>query len=891
MKKITLVALFLSLGLLLSACANNKGNTEHTEHTEHTENTESTDEILDSSTDQIEDTENRDEVSSEDDQENNGNTEEEHEHIWNEATCTEPKFCDICGKTVGNALEHSWDNGITIEEPTEESDGEKLYTCYVCNETMTQIIPNKNHEHNYTETQVFQATCTEGGYTTYYCLCGENYKEDYVQAIGHAWKAATCTAAKICTVCEITEGSAKGHNWKAATCTTAKTCTTCGTTEGSAKGHNWKAATCTTPKTCTTCGATEGNAKGHSWGSSTGLSSKPCTTCGATPSSPYGYSKLPKQAMKTLYEQMYAACEEFTTNKGTVTATNGKFVIKKISLDLSTLTVNEAVATWKIFEIENPQFYWLSNTVQVTGNTLELCIDGLYANGEYRTKCDTAIAGMVTDCSKVLTSGMKEVEKAMAIHDFIIGRMNYAYEADGCTPEADIWAHNMTGCAERKSGVCESYAKTYYYLCKLNGIECIMVTGYIGEGKHAWNLVKIQGQWYGVDCTADDNGTDILLYLNFGMNEDKMNENHRIETPQEEGEDYLYPLPSLAEHSIAVVELYKNGGFVDTYLNIDAAFAAMTDRNGEYEVRLKKYDLVGPLLWSSDAVEYHIAATKTPVVKSITLRGNVIDAGNGYATATSLYIDHTLELQCHLQIYDSIIAGEGSLDLKSKKLSLQGKLVTMYIPIMGSLDSKAPSEMYVGVEGNGRNVEFNGSVKVHTISEKNENISPFLFRGDTEIVKAKVHQVKVLLWEGSVHIQEYCPPETDSIALISIESEGNVKVDKITSNREYVSIDCRFRTLEEYPTLTIGSSNTKVRLALDGKMTIVVTDINGNEVSRYTESVRPEDLTVPVATLLDKKVMDKMEIYFIHWIENVGGDHINHTDEYMLNSKNQIVRK
>ena len=56
------------------------------------------------------------------------------------------------------------------------------------------------------------------------------------------------------------------HEWKDATCTTAKTCTKCGITEGEPLGHSWKEATCTTPKTCTRCGVAEGIALGHTYG-------------------------------------------------------------------------------------------------------------------------------------------------------------------------------------------------------------------------------------------------------------------------------------------------------------------------------------------------------------------------------------------------------------------------------------------------------------------------------------------------------------------------------------------------------------------------------------------------------------------------------------------------
>lgn len=73
------------------------------------------------------------------------------------------------------------------------------------------------HTHDY-KTVVTKPTCTEEGYTTYTCDCGDTFQDDLAQALGHQWKEATCTEAKICSVCYKSEGSAKGHDFMEGTC-------------------------------------------------------------------------------------------------------------------------------------------------------------------------------------------------------------------------------------------------------------------------------------------------------------------------------------------------------------------------------------------------------------------------------------------------------------------------------------------------------------------------------------------------------------------------------------------------------------------------------------------------------------------------------------------------
>ena len=90
-----------------------------------------------------------------------------------------------------------------------------------------------DHAHNY-EAVITAPTCTEGGYTTYTCECGDSYIGDYVDALGHTeeiipGKEATCTETgltegKKCSVCgEITVQQevvdALGHDFAEGTCT------------------------------------------------------------------------------------------------------------------------------------------------------------------------------------------------------------------------------------------------------------------------------------------------------------------------------------------------------------------------------------------------------------------------------------------------------------------------------------------------------------------------------------------------------------------------------------------------------------------------------------------------------------------------------------------------
>ena len=191
-------------------------------------------------------------------------------------------------------------------------------------------------EHKY-DSVVTAPDCTNGGYTTYTCSCGDTYRADEVGATGHTngtavkendnlptcsvggsydmvvyctvcqaevsretttvnptgahtWVDADCTTPKTCSVCNVTEGEALGHTWTDATCTAPKTCSVCNVTEGSALGHTGGSATCTEAPVCSVCGETYGKANGHAWTNATCDAPKTCSVCGITEGKALGHS-------------------------------------------------------------------------------------------------------------------------------------------------------------------------------------------------------------------------------------------------------------------------------------------------------------------------------------------------------------------------------------------------------------------------------------------------------------------------------------------------------------------------------------------------------------------------------------------------------------------------
>lgn len=206
------------------------------------------------------------------------------------ATCGEAgrvdTICSNCGEVISTKEipatgEHTWDNGTVTTEPTENEPGVRTFTCAVCSQTKTEVIPATG-AHTFVFTKNVAPSCTEAGYDLYTCRdCGASEQRNVKPALGHKWDSGKVTTEPTetapgvrtytCTVCGevktevIPATGAHTHKWDAGKVTTAPTATTPGVRT----------------YTCTICGQTKEEVIPPTGGS---------TVCPGGPSCPsYGF--------------------------------------------------------------------------------------------------------------------------------------------------------------------------------------------------------------------------------------------------------------------------------------------------------------------------------------------------------------------------------------------------------------------------------------------------------------------------------------------------------------------------------------------------------------------------------------------------------------------------
>ncbi|MDR2566286.1 MAG: transglutaminase-like domain-containing protein [Bifidobacteriaceae bacterium] len=160
-------------------------------------------------------------------------------------------------------------------------------------------------------------------------------------------------------------------------------------------------------------------------------------------------------------------------------------------------------------------------------------------DAEMRQEKQQAIADQVAEAiDEVITDGMSDRDKAMALNKWLAGHAKYDYDALALIEETDDLVaslalfvdypnnQNAYGVLVEGKGVCASYAQGYKALADAAGLQAVVVTGVVLDSgsRHAWNKVFMDGKWQAVDPTwnddPNDSGEELSKY--FGVTDDSL---------------------------------------------------------------------------------------------------------------------------------------------------------------------------------------------------------------------------------------------------------------------------------------------------------------------------------------------------------------------------------
>lgn len=151
---------------------------------------------------------------------------------------------------------------------------------------------------------------------------------------------------------------------------------------------------------------------------------------------------------------------------------------------------------------DHPELFWVHNREEVYTTSYKGTDYCRFSPGY--TYTEQEISEIMTEMQNAVNEVNAEITQNASDYDKV--KMIYTYLIDHTEYEASDDDQNIAGVFWKKKAVCAGYARAVQYLLEQLGIPCIYVEGSARDSDegHAWNIVKINEQYYYVDATNGD---------------------------------------------------------------------------------------------------------------------------------------------------------------------------------------------------------------------------------------------------------------------------------------------------------------------------------------------------------------------------------------------------
>ncbi len=180
---------------------------------------------------------------------------------------------------------------------------------------------------------------------------------------------------------------------------------------------------------------------------------------------------------------------------------------------------------------DNPDLFFVGRRCTLTAKGLfNFCSVEYYIDKETYEEQKEKLNEVCDEVISSLTDPDDEFRTELEIHDFIVKNCKYRLE------HGEFVYSSAYGAIVNGEAACEGYSKAAKLLFDKAGIESTVISGISDntedpEGPHMWNAVKINGDYYYLDCTWDDpvskSGEEMVMYAYFNLNDEMIAATHR----------------------------------------------------------------------------------------------------------------------------------------------------------------------------------------------------------------------------------------------------------------------------------------------------------------------------------------------------------------------------
>ena len=194
------------------------------------------------------------------------------------------------------------------------------------------------------------------------------------------------------------------------------------------------------------------------------------------------YRLLLDDREKKIYDKLYRGIKNFDKE-----------------IHLPRLTQKEFEKIYNYISLDNPIFFYFQECNYLLKINELICMP-IYLYDQNTIDNYLAEIGRLTKVFKN-TKNLNDYDFILYINALFKRKITYH-------DDETFVCHSVIGSMINKKAVCDGISKLFKYICDINNIYCVVVNGEAKSaynspiyGPHAWNKVKINGEWVHIDLT------------------------------------------------------------------------------------------------------------------------------------------------------------------------------------------------------------------------------------------------------------------------------------------------------------------------------------------------------------------------------------------------------
>ena len=207
----------------------------------------------------------------------------------------------------------------------------------------------------------------------------------------------------------------------------------------------------------------------------------------------YVYREMLDEEQKTVYQDAYEAALE-----------------ARRSFTPSVLLPSEEIKpVLEALNSDHAELFWLDISFSYMYDDEGLCHEIMLDYTEEADDLDASKENFQNSTEEIISAAKElssDYDKEVYVHDALLDLIEYDEEAGN--------DQSAYGAVVNGRAVCAGYAKAFQYIMDELNIPVYYVTGRAEDTDHAWNIILLDGKYYNVDLTWDDQTPDRYFCFN-----------------------------------------------------------------------------------------------------------------------------------------------------------------------------------------------------------------------------------------------------------------------------------------------------------------------------------------------------------------------------------------